>query len=178
MPECRGAENLVLDVGVDSMLRNFAFEAGQIVRPINKQTQMSLGIKRLEHIGIATEERDAQALFEQLLGRPVYKSEEVTSEQVVTKFIRVGETKVELLTGTSDNDAITKFIGKKGPGIHHLAFEVEDIYAAFDEAKKMGLQLLNEAPKKGADNKLIFFIHPKSAGGILVEFCQELIVPS
>ena len=136
---------------------------------------MSLGIKRLEHIGVATESNDAQALFERLLGRPVYKTEEVESEQVVTKFIRLGETKVELLNGMSDDNAISKFISKKGPGVHHLAFEVEDIHVAFDEAKKMGLNVLNEAPKKGADNKLIFFVHPKSAGGILVEFCQEIV---
>ena len=136
---------------------------------------MSLGIKKLEHIGIATANQDAQILFESLLGRPVYKTEEVSSEQVLTKFIRLGETKVELLSGTSEDDAVTKFINKKGPGIHHLAFEVEDIHAAFKEAKNMGLHVLNDAPKKGADNKLIFFIHPKSAGGILVEFCQEVL---
>ncbi len=136
---------------------------------------MSLGIKKIEHIGIATNDENAQHIFEMILGRPVYKREEVASEAVLTKFLQVGESKIELLTGTNDENAITKFLNKKGPGIHHIAFEVEDIYQAFSEAKKLGLQLLNEAPKQGADNKLIFFIHPKSAGGVLIEFCQEII---
>lgn len=135
---------------------------------------MSLGIIRLEHIGLATEESSAQALFESLLDRPVYKEEIVRSEEVLTKFLRVGDTKIELLSGRSENDAISSFIAKRGPGIHHLAFEVSDIDHAFSEAKKMGLHVLNEAPKKGADNKMIFFVHPKSAGGILLEFCQEI----
>lgn len=135
---------------------------------------MSLGIIRLEHIGIATKEEGAQELFESLLGRPVYKTEQVESEQVETKFLRMGETKIELLKGLSAHDAITSFVTKRGPGIHHLAFEVSDIHVAFEEAQKMGLVVLNNAPKEGADNKLIFFIHPQSAGGVLVEFCQEI----
>lgn len=135
---------------------------------------MSLGILRLEHIGVATKDEGAKSLFESLLGRPVYKTEEVLSEHVETQFLRVGETKIELLSGTSEADAITKFVDKRGPGVHHLAFEVEDINRAFDEAKKMGLRILNERPKKGADNKMIFFIHPKSTSGVLVEFCQEI----
>ncbi len=135
---------------------------------------MSLGIIKIEHIGIATNEATAQDLFEKLLGRPVYKSEEVESEEVLTKFLQVGESKIELLSGMATDDAISAFIQKRGPGIHHIAFEVEDIEHAFTEAKKMGLRVLNEAPKKGADNKMIFFIHPKSAGGVLIEFCQEI----
>ena len=135
---------------------------------------MSLGILRIEHIGLATAEDGAQQLFEALLGRPVYKSEEVESENVLTKFIRVGDTKIELLSGTNDESAVSKFINKKGAGIHHIAFEVADIHVAFIEAQKLGLRVLNEKPKKGADNKLIFFIHPKSAGGVLIEFCQEI----
>ena len=135
---------------------------------------MSLGIIRLEHIGIASEEKGAQALFESLLGRPVYKTEDVISEKVHTKFLRIGETKIELLSGLSEDNAISKFLAKKGPGIHHLAFEVEDIHVAFEQAKLMGLQVLNDEPKQGADNKLIFFVHPKSTGGVLVEFCQEV----
>lgn len=135
---------------------------------------MSLGIIRVEHIGIATENQEAQTLFENILGRPVYKTEAVESEHVLTKFLQVGETKVELLEGTNDDNAISNFVAKRGPGIHHIAFEVEDIHVAFEEAKKMGLRILNDAPKKGADKKLIFFIHPKSAGGILMEFCQSI----
>jgi len=134
----------------------------------------NLGIKKLEHIGIATKDSGAQALFEQLFDRPVYKEEVVDSEHVLTKFMQVGESKIELLSGTNDSNAISHFIEKRGPGIHHLAFEVHDIYKTFEAAKQMNLKVLNDAPKEGADNKLIFFIHPKSAGGILIEFCQEI----
>ena len=133
-----------------------------------------MDIKRLEHIGIAVNnEAKARELFEKLLGKPVYKTETVESERVRTHFIRIGETKVELLGATDESSPIHKFISKRGEGIHHLAFEVPDIHKAFEEAKAMGLELLNDHPKEGADNKLIFFIHPKSTGGVLVEFCQE-----
>jgi len=134
---------------------------------------MGLGIIKLEHIGIAGGDADAEQLFNRLFDRFVYKTEEVASERVQTKFYRIGETKVELLEGLGDDDAISKFIEKRGRGIHHLAFEVEDIYHAFEEAKRMGFVLLNDQPKQGADNKMIFFIHPKSTGGVLIELCQE-----
>ena len=131
-----------------------------------------LRIKRIEHIGIATAGPDNEKLFERILGRPMYKEETVDSENVLTQFFQVGQSKIELLSGRG-NDAITKFVEKRGPGIHHIAFEVENIQLAFDECQRMGLQVLNDAPKEGADNKLIFFIHPKSAGGVLIEFCQD-----
>ena len=108
------------------------------------------------------------------LGRPGYKIEEVASEQVRTHFYRAGETKIELLEGLGDADAVSRFVDKRGPGIHHLAFEVENIDHAFHMAQSRGLQVLNESPKRGADNKMVFFIHPRSTGGILVELCQTI----
>ncbi len=134
---------------------------------------MSLGIIKIDHIGVATENSSAQNLFENLLGRPIFKEEHVQSENVLTKFFQVGESKVELLEATGDEGPISSFLTKRGPGIHHIAFEVHDINIAFEEAKKMGLRLLNSAPKKGADNKTIFFIHPKDTSGVLVELCQS-----
>jgi methylmalonyl-CoA/ethylmalonyl-CoA epimerase len=133
-----------------------------------------MNIRRIEHIGIAVNnEENASQLFQSLLGKPIYKTEEVASEKVKTHFLRVGESKIELLSSKDDESPITKFLEKRGPGIHHIAFEVEDIHDAHKEVLSMGLEVLNESPKKGADNKLIFFIHPKSTGGVLVEFCQE-----
>lgn len=132
-------------------------------------------IKKLEHIGIAVKNLEASnELFYQLLGQPHYKIEEVESEHVLTSFFQTGESKIELLEGTSPESAISKFIEKKGEGIHHIAFEVEDIQAAMQHMRAQGFQLLNDAPKKGADNKLVCFIHPKSANGVLVELCQTL----
>lgn len=130
---------------------------------------------KLEHIGIAV--KDIQAsneLFEQLLGAAPYKMEEVASENVKTSFFQTGESKVELLEASSSESAISKFIEKRGEGIHHIAFEVEDIYASMEEMRQKGFRLLNEQPKKGADNKLVCFIHPKSANGVLVELCQAI----
>lgn len=134
---------------------------------------MSFGIIRIEHIGIAINDADKCDEFSTLFDRPIYKSEEVASEKVLTHFFQLGQSKIELLEGQG-GDAISSFIEKRGPGIHHIAFEVEDIHVAFEHAKELNLRVLNEAPKRGADNKLIFFIHPKSAGGILMEFCQEI----
>lgn len=128
----------------------------------------------MEHIGIASQEEGDGGLFEKLLGRKMYKTEDVDSEKVRTRFFKVGESKLELLNGLNETDAITTFIEKRGPGIHHIAFEVEDIHHAFDEAKRLGFRVINEKPKRGADNKLIFFLHPKSTGGVLVELCQEI----
>ncbi|RNI31991.1 methylmalonyl-CoA epimerase [Rufibacter immobilis] len=130
---------------------------------------------QVEHIGIAVKNcNDANHLFENLLGIAPYKAEKVESEAVNTSFFHVGNTKIELLEATSENSAIAKFIEKRGEGIHHIAFEVEDIYAEMERLKSQGFQLLNEAPKRGADNKLVCFVHPKSANGVLVELCQEI----
>lgn len=130
---------------------------------------------RLEHIGIAVKAlEESNDLFEKLLGRPHYKTEEVETEHVKTAFFKMGDTKIELLEATSPESAIAKYVEKRGEGIHHLAFEVEDIHAEMKRLRAEGYQLLNEEPKRGADNKLVCFIHPKSANGVLVELCQEI----
>ncbi len=132
-------------------------------------------MQKIEHIGIAVKDLDAsESIYSQLLGTTPYKRELVESEHVMTSFLRVGTNKVELLQGTNDDNAISKFIEKRGEGIHHIAFAVTDIYAEMDRLKKAGFRLLNEKPKKGADNKLICFVHPKSANGVLIELCQEI----
>lgn len=129
----------------------------------------------IEHIGIAVKNLEkSNALFTHLLGVPFYKIETVESENVNTAFFRTGETKLELLEATSDDSAIARFIEKKGEGIHHIAFEVEDIEKEMDRLRDLGFQLLNEKPKRGADNKLVCFVHPKSANGVLVELCQTI----
>lgn len=130
--------------------------------------------KNVEHIGIAVKDLTASnELFTTLFNQASYKEEEVASEQVTTSFFQLGQTKIELLEGGKDS-AISKFIEKKGEGIHHIAFEVEDIYAEMERLRKEGFQILNEQPKKGADNKLVCFVHPKTANGVLVELCQEI----
>ena len=130
--------------------------------------------KNVEHIGIAVKNLEAaNDLFKTLFNTPPYKEEVVKSEQVTTSFFQLGATKIELLAGDSDS-TITKFISKKGEGIHHIAFEVEDIYAEIERLKKEGFQVLNDQPKKGADNKLVCFVHPKTTNGVLVELCQEI----
>ena len=132
-------------------------------------------MKNLEHIGIAVKDfAAANALFTKLLNTEPYKMEEVLSEGVNTSFFRMGEAKIELLEGLTPDSAITKFLEKKGEGIHHLAFEVEDIYAEMERLRTEGFTLLNEQPKRGADNKLVCFVHPKTANGVLVELCQEI----
>ena len=132
-------------------------------------------MKNLEHIGIAVKDfAAANALFTKLLNAEPYKIEEVASEGVNTSFFRMGEAKIELLEGLTPDSAITKFLEKKGEGIHHLAFEVEDIYAEMERLRAEGFTLLNEQPKHGADNKLVCFVHPKTANGVLVELCQEI----
>lgn len=129
---------------------------------------------RVEHIGIAVKSlTESIPLFEKLLSTPCYKTETVESEAVATAFFQKGETKIELLESTTENGVIQKFIEKKGEGIHHLAFEVEDIYAEMERLKGEGFVLLNEQPKNGADNKLICFLHPKSTNSVLIELCQE-----
>lgn len=129
----------------------------------------------LEHLGLAVRDLPgATALYTRLLGAAPYKTEHVESEAVDTVFFQVGGSKIELLAGTSPDSAITKFLDKKPEGIHHVAFEVADIEAEMARLRAEGFTLLNEAPKRGADNKLVCFVHPKSAGGVLVELCQEI----
>jgi methylmalonyl-CoA/ethylmalonyl-CoA epimerase len=129
---------------------------------------------KIEHLGIAVKDLAVSVpLFEQLLNTPCYKTEEVASESVNTAFFQTGDSKVELLEGTNDNSPISKYIVKKGEGIHHVAFEVENIEAEMTRLAALGFELLNEKPKNGADNKLVCFLHPKSTNSILVELCQE-----
>ena len=130
---------------------------------------------KVEHIGIAVKTfSSAIPLYEKLLNTPCYKTEPVESEHVNTAFFLQGDTKIELLESTDPEGVITRFIGKKGEGIHHIAFEVEDIFAEMARLRELGLVLLNETPKKGADNKLICFVHPKDTNGVLIEICQEI----
>jgi len=132
-------------------------------------------VKKIEHVGIAVKNlEDSNALFEKLLGIPPYKQEEVASEGVLTSFFQNGPNKIELLAATEPNGPIAKFLDKKGEGIHHIAFEVDDILTEMERLQKEGFILLNEKPKKGADNKWVAFVHPKSANGVLVELCQEI----
>lgn len=132
-------------------------------------------MNKIEHIGIAVNNLEAAGtLYEKLLNTAIYKTEEVPSEGVKTAFLKNGPNKIELLEATSTDSPISKFINKKGEGIHHVAFEVDDIKAEMERLKKEGFVLLNEEPKLGADNKWVCFVHPKSAGGVLVELCQEV----
>lgn len=130
---------------------------------------------KVEHIGIAVESLSSSVpLFEKLLNTVCYKTEQVASENVSTAFFQKGETKIELLESTDPEGVIAKYIAKKGEGMHHIAFEVADIRAEMERMKKEGFVLLNEEPKKGADNKWVCFLHPKSTNGVLIELCQEI----
>jgi len=130
---------------------------------------------KVEHIGIAVKSlANSNTVFAKLFGKENYKVENVESEGVSTAFFQCGETKVELLEATNPDSAIAKFIDKRGEGIHHIAFEVEDIRAEMKRLAAEGFQILNEEPKRGADNKLICFLHPKTTNGVLVELCQEV----
>ncbi len=130
---------------------------------------------KVEHIGIAVKRiEDADKVFSTLFQKESYKHEEVVSEGVLTSFFQVGESKIELLEATREDSAIAKFIEKRGEGMHHIAFEVEDIEKEMQRMKKKGFRLLNEKPKKGADNKLVCFLHPKNSHGVLVELCQTI----
>jgi len=130
---------------------------------------------KVEHIGIAVKNLEsANKLFAALLGAPHYKIEEVEPEKVNTSFFKTGDSKIELLEATDSESPIAKFIEKRGEGIHHIAFEVADIRRTMQQLKQAGFTLLNDEPKKGADNKLICFLHPKSTNGVLVELCQEI----
>ena len=130
-----------------------------------------------EHIGIAVKSlSESIPLFEKLLNSPCYKTEMVASEMVNTAFFKNGQTKVELLESNTEDGVISRFIEKKGEGMHHIAFEVEDISAEIRRLKTEGFIFINEEPKKGADNKLVCFLHPKSTNSILIELCQEIVI--
>ena len=130
---------------------------------------------KTEHIGIAVKElAKAVPLFEKLLNSQCYKTELVEGENVNTAFLKAGDTKIELLESTDPNGVIAKFIEKKGEGMHHIAFEVTDIYTEMERLKNEGFVLLSDAPKDGADNKLVCFLHPKSTNGVLIELCQSI----
>lgn len=130
---------------------------------------------KIEHIGIAVKSlKDASTRYERLLGFSSYKKEEVVSEQVITEFFQIGESKIELLEAISSDSSIGKFIEKRGEGVHHIAFAVDDIVKEMARLKSEGFQLLSESPKSGADNKLVCFVHPKSSNGVLIELCQEI----
>ncbi len=133
-------------------------------------------MKKIEHIGIAVKDlKAANNLYSKLLNTSPYKMEEVVSENVNTSFFQVGESKIELVEGTSPDSPISKFIEKRGEGVHHIAFEVGDIEKEIARLTKEGFQMIHEKPKDGADNKLIAFLHPKSSNGVLIELCQEKV---
>jgi len=132
-------------------------------------------MKKIEHIGIAVKSlEESNKLFTKLFGTLPYKQEAVESEGVMTSFFMSGPNKIELLEATNPDSPIAKFIDKKGEGIHHIAFDVEDVVAEMARLKAAGFQLLSDSPKKGADNKLICFLHPKGTNGVLIELCQEI----
>ncbi|MDG1278311.1 MAG: methylmalonyl-CoA epimerase [Algoriphagus sp.] len=131
-------------------------------------------MRKIEHIGIAVADLEkSNELFKKLLGKAHFKTEKVEGEGVDTSFFQVGETKVELLQATRPDSPIAKFIDRKSEGVHHIAFDVEDIMAEVVRLKEAGFEILNETPKEGADNKLVVFLHPRSTNGVLVELCQE-----
>jgi len=132
-------------------------------------------MKKIEHIGIAVKSlTEANQVYQSLFGQPPYKMEEVSGEGVRTSFFQCGDSKIELLEAMNTDSPIAKFIEKRGEGIHHIAFHVEDITSEVARLKKEGFVALNEVPKKGADNKWVVFLHPKSAHGVLIELCQEI----
>ncbi len=131
-------------------------------------------MRKVEHIGIAVKELAISVpLFEKLLNSQCYKTEQVETEKVRTAFFKTGDNKIELLESTDPNGVIARFIEKKGEGLHHIAFDVDDIYAEMERLKKEGFTLLSDTPKPGADNKLVCFLHPKGTNGVLIELCQE-----
>ena len=131
-------------------------------------------MNKIEHIGIAVKDLEASnLLFSKLFNKAPYKQEVVESENVITSFFDVGPNKIELLAATSTDSPIHKFIEKKGEGIHHIAYDVSDIYAEIERLKNEGFVMIHEQPKKGADNKLIAFLHPKSTNGVLIELCMD-----
>ena len=132
-------------------------------------------MKKIEHIGIAVKDIEASnKLFIKIFGKENYKDEVVESEGVTTSFFKIGENKIELVAATNSESPIQKYLEKNREGIHHLALDVEDIYSEMERLKKEGIRLLNKVPKKGADNKLICFLHPKDTNGVLIELCQKI----
>lgn len=132
-------------------------------------------MKKIEHIGIAVKNIEiSNKLFSKIFGKENYKTEEVDSEGVVTSFFMIGENKIELVAATNSESPIQKYLENNREGMHHLALDVEDIYSEIERLKKEGIRILNEVPKKGADNKLICFLHPKDTNGVLIELCQEI----
>lgn len=132
-------------------------------------------MQKIEHIGIAVKDlKKANELYAKIFGAPAYKEEEVVSEGVKTSFFKVGPNKIELLEATQSDSPIAKYIEKRGEGIHHIAFAVKDIEAEMKRLTEKGFVVLNEKPKKGADNKLVAFLHPKYTNGVLIELCQDM----
>ena len=132
-------------------------------------------IKKIEHIGIAVEDLGkSEQLFEKLLGIKPYKKEDVQSEAVTTSFFKVADQKLELLHATSDDSPIKKFIDKRKEGVHHIALHVESIQKEVERLEPLGFEFISTTPKKGADNKMIVFLHPKTTNGVLVELCEEI----
>lgn len=135
-----------------------------------------MSLNKIEHIGIAVKNLEASnQLFAKIFNQPHYKTETVESENVITSFFKAGENKIELLESTNPESAISKFIDKRGEGIHHIAFDVTDIRAEMKRLQDDGFTLLNKEPKPGADNKLVCFLHPKGTNGVLIELCQEMV---
>jgi methylmalonyl-CoA/ethylmalonyl-CoA epimerase len=132
-------------------------------------------MRKIEHIGIAVEDIEASnKVFATIFGQENYKAEKVESEGVVTSFFQIGDSKIELVAATSLNSPIAKYLGKNRESLHHIAFDVEDIEKEMKRLQNSGIRTLNEKPKKGADNKLICFLHPKDTNGVLIELCQEI----
>jgi len=153
-------------------LKVFASKLAAMVVTFAQITVMRI----VDHIGIAVKDLSVSIpLFEKLLNTPCYKTELVEGEQVQTAFFKKGDTKIELLESSTADGVISKFIEKKGEGIHHIAFDVEDIESEIRRLKEEGFVVLNEQPKRGADNKLVCFLHPKGTNGVLVELCQDAI---
>ena len=132
-------------------------------------------MKKIEHIGIAVKSlQDSNEMYTKLLGKQPYKTEAVASEGVTTSFFEMGDSKIELLEATKEDSPIAKFLEKRGEGVHHIAYAVDDIKAEMNRLKSEGFTVLNETPKKGADNKWVVFLHPKTTGGVLIELCQDI----
>ena len=132
-------------------------------------------MKKIEHIGIAVKNiEESNKLFKTIFGKAIYKQEQVISEGVITSFFQIGDSKIELVAATDESSSICKYLHKNNEGMHHIAFEVEDILVEMKRITKAGIRILNEEPKRGADNKLVCFLHPKDTNGVLIELCQEI----
>lgn len=167
----------MLSILTEQRYTSFYLKSFKTKRKLSKLTinLQYLDMNKVEHIGIAVNSVNlAGVIYQKLLNTPVYKTETVESEGVLTAFLQTGPNKIELLQALNDDSPIAKFIAKKGEGIHHIAFEVDDIIAEMQRLKGEGFVLLNDEPKQGADNKLVCFVHPKSANGVLIELCQSI----